>query len=191
MKPIERGEVMGLADYEVIRDRFRARVIEEKKTRRVALGPLATCVFENRDTVLMQIQEMLRTERITRESSVLHEIETYNELVPGDLELSATVMIEIDDKAQRESFLVEAAGFERHVAVEVAGERFGAKWSPSRELEGRTSAVHYLKFPVSPAAKAAIAKKAAPVKLLVDHPKYGAEVTLSPTTLASLATDFE
>src|SRR5262245_2072838 len=99
MKPIERGEVLGLAEYESIRDRFRARVIEEKKARRVALGPNATCVFENRDTALMQIQEMLRTERITREAAILHEIETYNQLVPGDHELSATVLIEIDDKA--------------------------------------------------------------------------------------------
>jgi hypothetical protein len=66
MKPIERGEVLGLAEYEAIRDRFRARVIEEKKARRTTLGDRASCLFENRDTVLMQIQEMLRTERISR-----------------------------------------------------------------------------------------------------------------------------
>src|SRR6185295_18042058 len=121
MKLVERGEVLGLAEYETIRDRFRARVIEEKKVRRVKLGPQASCVFENRDTVLLQIQEMLRTERITREAAVLHEIETYNQLVPRDHELSATALIEIDEKAERDAFLVEAKGLDRAFALVVDG----------------------------------------------------------------------
>lgn len=87
MKPIERGEVLGIAEYEKIREHFRERVIGEKKLRRVQLGPKATALFENRDTVLLQIQEMLRTERITREAAILHEIETYNQLLPGNDEL--------------------------------------------------------------------------------------------------------
>src|SRR5688500_5029382 len=133
MKPIERGEILGLADYEAIRDRFRARVIEEKKTRRVKLGDQASCVFENRDTMLLQIQEMLRTERITREAAVLHEIETYNQLVPGDHELSATVLVEIDDKAEREKFLFEAKGLDRSFALVVDGERTQGKHDAERE----------------------------------------------------------
>jgi hypothetical protein len=121
MKPIARSEVMGLADYEAIRDRFRARVIQEKRERRVALGPHASCLFENRDTVLLQIQEMLRTERITREAAILHEIETYNELVPKAHELSATILIEIEEKEIRERFLVDAHGM--RVAHRVRGAR--------------------------------------------------------------------
>ncbi|MBA3377055.1 MAG: DUF3501 family protein, partial [Actinobacteria bacterium] len=127
MKPIERGEVLGLAEYETIREPFRARVIAEKKARRVALGPNATCVFENRDTALMQVQEMLRTERITREGAILHEIETYNQLVPGDHELSATVLIEIEEKADRETFLFEAKGLDRAFALVVDGVRCPGK----------------------------------------------------------------
>ena len=106
-KPIERGEVLGLAEYEAVRPHFRARVIEEKKRRRVSLGPRASALFESRDTVLLQIQEMLRTERITRDSAVQHEIDTYNEFIPGDRELSCTVMIEIADKDEREKLLAE------------------------------------------------------------------------------------
>ena len=70
MKPIERGEILGLAAYEQVREPFRTRVMAMKKRRRVQLGPRATVVFENRDTVLLQIQEMLRTERITRPGAV-------------------------------------------------------------------------------------------------------------------------
>jgi hypothetical protein len=193
MKPVERNEILGLADYETIRDRFRARVIEEKRIRRVALGPRATAVFENRDTVLMQVQEMLRTERITREAAILHEIATYNELLPGHDELSATVMIEIADTDARDRFLVEARGFERAVALVVDGERQAAKWDPARELPERTSAVHYLKFSLSQNAAAHLRAKTkdARVEMIVDHAAYQTSVPLSPAAVASLAEDLE
>src|SRR5689334_12391600 len=116
MRLVERQEVLGLPEYEAIRDHFRARVIEEKKLRRVFLGANASCVFESHDTVLLQIQEMLRTERITREASILHEIETYNQLVPQAHEISATIMIEIEDKEKRDAFLTGAAGLEKRFA---------------------------------------------------------------------------
>lgn len=197
MKPIQRDEVLDLGAYEAIRDRFRARVIDEKRRRRVALGPHASCVFENRDTALLQIQEMLRTERITREGAVLHEIETYNQLVPGAGELSATVMIEIDDRETREAFLVEGKGLDRAFALEVDGDRVGGEWDRERESDERTTTVHYLRFPLTEAARArllAVAKKeAAPssvtVRLLASHPRYTHAVTLPPAVVASIAED--
>jgi hypothetical protein len=193
MKPVDRSEVLPLGEYETIRDRFRARVIEEKKRRRVALGPRATALFENHDTVLLQIQEMLRTERITRDAAVAHEIETYNELIPGDNELSATVMIEISDKEEREKFLVAAVGFEDHVALVVDGKRFPARWKSleERDTSQRTTAVHYFKFSLDDEAARAVAKRAAKVTLLVDHPAYTASTELSPEALASIAEDLE
>src|SRR5688572_26206396 len=160
MKPIDRGEVLGLAEYEGIRDRFRARVIEEKKTRRVKLGEHASCIFENRDTVLLQIQEMLRTERITRETSIAHEIETYNELIPGPHELSATILIEIEDKDLREQFLVDAKGLERNFALvfhlTTGDVHCPGKNDPSREHPQRTTAVHYVKFDLAEKAERAL-----------------------------------
>ena len=197
MKLIERNELLGLAGYEAIRDQFRMRVIAEKKARRVALGPMASCVFENRDTALMQIQEMLRTERITREGAILHEIETYNQLVPGDGELSATVLIEIDEKADREKFLFEAKGLDRAFSLSVDGNKCIGKHDEAREHPERTTAVHYLKFPLVPAAEAALrdvlAKKKKPadvvVELSVDHPRYTAKTTLAASLVQSLAED--
>lgn len=197
MKLIERGEVLGLADYETIRDRFRARVIEEKRARRVKLGDNASCVFENRDTVLMQIQEMLRTERITREASILHEIETYNELIPGPHELSATILIEIEDKPGRERFLVEAKGLEREFALVIGGSRCPGKNDPSREHPDRTTAVHYVKFDLSEAAEASLRavleKKTKPdaltVELVCSHARYPATTRLPPSLVLALAED--
>ena len=197
MKPIERAEVMGLADYETVRDAFRARVIREKKTRRVKLGEQASCVFENRDTMLLQIQEMLRTERITREAAVLHEIETYTQLVPGDHELSATVLIEIDEKSEREKFLIDAKGLDRSFSLVVDGERLAAKHDVAREHPERTTAVHYLKFPLGAKGEAALrdvlAKRRKPseveVEVVVEHPRYSARAKLPPEAVASIAED--
>jgi hypothetical protein len=189
MKPVTRAEILDLGEYETIRDRFRARVIEEKKRRRGRLGDRMSFVFENHDTALLQIQEMLRTERITREAAVLHEIDTYNELVPGDRELSATFMIEIDDKAERDDFLVRAAGLERAIALVCDGERSPAVVEASRLLDGRASAVIYARFALSPAARDKIARGAAALSLVVDHPAYRAEAALPSAVARSLAED--
>jgi hypothetical protein len=193
MKPIDRSEILGLADYETVRDAFRGRVIAEKKTRRVALGPKATALFENRDTILLQIQEMVRTERITRPSAVQHEIDTYNDNLPGHDELSCTVMIEVPDPAEREAFLHQAAGFERQVWIAIDGLRVAARGEARGDDATRTTAVHYLKFPL-PAAAAAALRSASPdrlpnVEMGVDHPAYEARVTLAPATVLSIAED--
>jgi hypothetical protein len=195
MKPVDRGEILGLAEYEAVRPHFRVRVIEEKKRRRVALGPKATATFENRDTVMLQIQEMLRTERITREAAILHEIETYNQLVPGKDEVSCTLMIEIPDHDARDRFLVEARGLERHVALVAGDQRARAMWDPARELEDRTSAVHYLKFPLDPRLADALRRatrnnvEITHVELTVDHPAYTARAVLPADAVLALGED--
>jgi hypothetical protein len=191
MQPVERNEILKIGEYETVREPFRARVIAEKKLRRVALGPNATCVFENHDTVLLQIQEMIRTERITREPSILHEMETYNQLIPGKDELSATIMLEIDERETREKFLTDASGIEAKIALLVDGERQPATWDPARILPGRASAVLYLKFPLTAKAAAGIRSKAAKVEILVDHPAYAARTTIDKPTVFSLAEDLD
>jgi hypothetical protein len=192
MKPVDRGEILGLAEYESVRERFRARVIAEKKLRRVQLGPNATAVFENHDTMLMQVQEMLRTERITRPAAVQHEIDTYNEIVPEHDELSCTVMIEIVDKAERDAFLQAALGFEKHVWLVVGGEHVPARPLDRGTPQDRTTAVHYLKFAL-PAAVARSLRSggAAEVVLEVDHPTYAARAVLPRETIASIAEDLQ
>lgn len=192
MKPIQRDEVLGLGEYEQIRARFRARVIDEKKTRRVTISEIMSVAFENRDSVLLQIQEMLRAERISAEHGVQHEIDTYNELVPGPSQLSLTLFVEIADKEKREAELVALAGLENSVFVVVDGARFQAK-GEDRSVEGiaRTTALHYLKVDISDEARAAVRARTAKVMVVVDHPHHPREVELSKEVLRSLSTDFE
>lgn len=188
MKPVSRSEVLDLGAYEQIRDRFRARVIEEKRRRRVRLGPNMTVLFENHDTALFQIQEMLRTERISAERAVLHEIETYNELVPGDAELSATIFVEYDERGEREAMLARLAGLEDKFYVVVEGQRFAVVPDRRNDRRDRTTAVHYVKFPLSAAAVQAI-REQKPVRIGVDHPAYRGEVELATEALAALGDD--
>jgi Protein of unknown function (DUF3501) len=191
MNPVERSEVLPLGDYEAIRGPFRARIIADKQYRRVAVGDDISVVFENRDTVLLQIQEMLRTERITKDAAIQHEIDTYNELVPGDDQLSMTLFIEINDKERRDKTLQDCAGIEKHVYLEVDGERFAAQ---AGEREGatddRTTAVQY--YLVTVGAEAAKRLKSGDVEsvaLATDHPNYTARAVLSPDTVRQLAGD--
>jgi Protein of unknown function (DUF3501) len=190
MKPIQRNEVLPIGDYEGIRPHFRARVIAEKKVRRFSLGPSMSGVFENRDTVLLQIQEMLRTERITREDGVLHEIETYNELVPGPSEVSMTCFVEIPDRALREATLERLAGLEKSFFVEVDGQAYPATNSRDEDAQpNRTTAVHYLKARLPPDAVSAVVGRRARVAILVRHPGYEARADLDAAARDALAAD--
>jgi hypothetical protein len=178
-----------LGDYEAIRTRFRNRVIEAKRVRRVTVSPHLTVVFENRDTVLLQIQEMLRTERITSESGILHELETYNELIPAACELSMTLYVEIIDRADRDHLLVTLVGLEDHLQLEVDGVSFAAVGKRPEAIVERTTAVHYLKFPLSMKAAVSLRTRQARAAIVVSHPRYAARVELSTATLATLAED--
>ena len=105
MKKVSREEVRKAAEYAAFREPFRRSVFEQKDKRRVHVGSYLTFVFENHDTVLYQIQEMIRAENISNESDILHEMTTYNELLGEKGELGCTLLIEIDDAAKRAELL--------------------------------------------------------------------------------------
>ncbi|HTA88867.1 MAG TPA: DUF3501 family protein [Polyangiaceae bacterium] len=190
MTTVSRGELLGLAEYEQIREPFRRRIMALKQARRVALGPNMTVLFENHDTALYQIQEMLRTERITAEKAILHELETYNELVPGARELSATVFLEFPERALRERMLVALAGVETAFYLRVAGERLAVVGDTRGTDPSQTMAVQYVKFPLSESAERALrADEMCELSLGVEHAAYRAEVVLSAETAQSLRDD--
>ncbi len=189
MKRVERAELLDLGAYEQIREHFRARLHAVKGPRRVALGPNMTVLFENHDSVLFQVQEMLRTERITSEKAIQHELDTYNELIPGDAELSATVFIEYPEREERDRMLVALAGVEDDFYLTAGGERSLVVPDQRGTDPSRTMAVQYVKFPLGPAALAAVRRAEGPVLIGVAHPAYTAEVELPAATLASLSDD--
>ena len=189
MRKDERNEIVGLVEYETIRALFRGRLIEEKKHRRVSVGEHMTFLFENHDTVLLQIQEMLRTERITAEKAIQHEIETYNDLIPGPNELSATLMLEFEDPGTRAKMATALHDLEGHVELRVGGRVCPASFRPlPGEEPGRIPSVNYLRFAVDETAAQLLAGPD-PVVLAVRHPAYSAETTLTAETRRALRVD--
>src|SRR5436190_10149725 len=157
MKHVDRSELLALGAYEQIRDRFRARVIELKKRRRINIGPHMSLVFENHDTVLLQIQEMLRTERISDERAIAHELETYNELIPAQGGLSGSLYIEYDDATERREMLERFASLREQLHLVIGGQNVTARFAThfGEEME-RLPAVNYVTFAVGEARAAAL-----------------------------------
>jgi len=190
MQKVTLDEIVGLERYEKIRDVFRRGIIELKKHRRVSVGDRVIFVFENQETVLFQIQEMLRAEHITDIDKVRFEVEVYNELIPGDGELSATMLIEITDQAQIRPELVRLLGIDQAVSLRI-GNQFAVPgvFEGGRSTEDNLSAVQYVRFPLPIEARLAFCDERQDVRLAIDHPQYQAQAVLSSETRQSLAAE--
>jgi hypothetical protein len=189
---IELKDVLNFFEYEKVRDRVRARVIDLKRMRRVEVGRHLSFVFENRDTVLFQIQEMCRVERITDDLKIRDELDVYNALLPGPGELSATLFIEITNKDLIQPVLDRFMGIDIGQTVWIqVGKDFAVpgefEAGRSDEEKGKLSAVHFVRFAFPPEAVSAFMDS--PVHLVVDHPAERARVELSPETKAQLIQD--
>jgi uncharacterized protein DUF3501 len=191
---IELKDVLNFFEYEKVRDRMRGRVIDLKRVRRVPVGRHLSFVFENRDTVLFQIQEMCRVERITDDARIQDELDVYNALLPGPGELSATLFIEITDKDQIQPVLDRFMGIDVGPTVWIqVGKDFAVpgefEAGHSDEEKGKLSAVHFVRFTFPPGAVSAF--MVSPVHLVVDHIAERARVELSTATKAELLRDLE
>ncbi len=191
MQVIQREDVKALPEYEKVRDQSRLEVIELKKLRRVVLGDCVSLVFENRRTVIHQIQEMMRTERLYDEPQILHEIRTYNRLIPEANELSATLFIEVDDPNAIKSTLNRMKGLDNDRSLYLRVDDLPpiyAMFESGHSNEEKISAVHYLRFSLDAKAQQALRAGAA-ASLVIDHPRYKAETVLREETRNELARD--
>jgi hypothetical protein len=183
--------LMTLEAYAKARTEFRAKVMAHKRERIAALGEHVTLIFEDELTVRYQVQEMLRIERIFEEEGIRGELDTYNPLVPDGSNWKATMMVEYPDVDERQRMLSVLKGVEKRVWVEISGcERVYAICDEDleRETEEKTSAVHFLRFELSPAMKRTLAGGAA-VRIGVGHPAYTAAIDASAALRTSLLKD--
>jgi hypothetical protein len=191
MTKITADSLMPLETYAKARDEFRKRVMAHKKHRTVRLGGHLTLLFEDELTIRYQVQEMLRAERIFEEEGIRGELDAYNPLIPDGTNWKATMMIEYPDVQERRKKLVELANIEHRVWVRVAG--FDAVYAIADEdLErgdaGKTSAVHFLRFELSPDMIREV-RRGASLSFGVAHPAYRAETVVAEEIRRSLAAD--
>jgi hypothetical protein len=191
VRPVRTDEILNLYEYEKVRAARRQAVIALKRRRRVPVGRYLSFVFENRETVWFQIQEMCRTERIVDEAKIAEEVEVYNALLPGPGELAATMFIEIEDASRIRPVLDALLGIDTrdYVRLEVGPHvsvgRFEA--GHSDEERGKLSAVHFVRFALSPEARRTF--RQAEVALVIEHPNERARAVVPDEVKQSLAED--
>ncbi len=182
-------KLYGLEHYARIRPEFRAKVMEHKTNRRLAIGSHATLYFEDSLTMQYQVQEMLRLERIFEPEGIQQELDVYNPLIPDGSNWKATFMLEYEDVEERRAALASLTGIEKTIWVQAEGCAMVypiANEDMDRETGDKTAAVHFLRFELTPEMVTAI-KQGAVVRAGIHHPNYYEEVQLPPQVRDSLA----
>lgn len=186
------ADIADVRAYERERDEFRARVMETKRKRRLSFGTIITMMFENRDTMLLQIQEMARVEKLTTDEEIQVELDTYNPMIPEPGQLTATVFLELTSDDQMREWLPKLVGIERSFVIVLPnGDRVGSITEEAHAgqltREEATAAVHYIRFELSPEQVESFA--AGPVRIEIEHPDYLEAIELSDSTHAELLGD--
>ncbi len=195
MRKIELKDIRNIAEYEKVREAMRAEIIALKKNRRLEVGPNLSLVFENRQTVLFQIHEMVRTERLVDDRKIQDEIDAYQNLIPGPGELSATLFIEIPGIAEMpHDKAIQAVnhfqGFDAGGIVLEAGPRRAAGlFEAGFSNDEKMAAVQYLKFPIDAPMREALGNPGLPVRLRADNGRYRAEASIEEATRQELLRD--
>ncbi|MEZ4367978.1 MAG: DUF3501 family protein [Kofleriaceae bacterium] len=191
IRPLTRDDVKGPALYAAIRDDFRRRIIELKRARRVLVGDRVSLVFENRHTLTAQVEEMLRAEHLTSDAQIAAELDVYNELMPTADTLSATLFIELPPGADARAELDRLIGLDEHLVLHVGPHALRAAFEPGRATSERISAVQYVRFPLPPAALAALRHEGTELVFEIDHPNYRHRAPAPTGMRASLAHDYD
>jgi hypothetical protein len=181
MRKVKRSDVLDYKTYNDRRDEYRKRILGEKAKRRIHVGEHLTFLFESTDTILYQVQEMMRLEQTVRDAEIQHELDTYNQLLGEEGELGCTLLIEIDNPALRDEKLKAWLGLPEHLYLEREdGSRVRAAWDQRQVGDTRLSSVQYLKFAVGPGA---------PVAIGSDHPELRIQAVLSDAQRETLRLD--
>lgn len=189
---LERQDLLTLEEYAEKRSSIRQETIQVKKLREVHLGSHIRMIFENKQTVQYQIQEMLRIEKIFESSEIQDELDVYNALVPNGSNLKATMMIEYPDVAERVEALSRLIGVEKSIYFQVDGHD---KVFPicnedlERETDVKTSAVHFMRFEFDQNMIADFVS-GSDVKVGSAHPNYDYETSLDLQSQEALSKDF-
>jgi hypothetical protein len=194
VKPIASADILGPEIYAGVRDDMRRWIIEYKENRRIDVGDRVFLVFENRKTLIFQIEEILRAEKITDPAHIAEEIEVYNQLLPTADSLSATLFLAMPrDLAEtsRRAELDRFIGLDEHVILHIGRHAIRAEFEAGRSTEDRISAVQYTRYRLTPEAIATLGTPGTEVSVEIDHPVYQHRTRASEAMRASLASDLD
>lgn len=188
---ITRRDLIPLSKYRPKREEYLPKMINYKNNRRVKLTQHLSLLFENKETVLFQIQELLNSEDLEDPKEIDEYIDIYSGMLPNDNELSATLFIEMDDQEKLQESLVNLKGIEHHLMLVVGSEEIQTVFEEVHDDREFTTSVHYLKIPLTSTVKNLLLEinSSEDVALILNHPNLKEKVTLSPECLNSLKND--
>lgn len=187
---LSQNDILSIADFKAARPRMEQEVIAAKQARRVQVGGHMMFLFENHLTIQWQIQEMARVEGIQTEAGLAHELETYNALLPTELSLSATLLIEYSDPDERDRVLYSLGGLHECVYIELDGcPPAPAVFDETQWNDERVSSVQFIRFPLTADQRHALGDLSRPASLVIDHAQYAERSVLSASTRGSLVED--
>lgn len=189
LSPICPEDILGPDRFPAVREQRLQAILAIKRQRRIEIGDRVTLVFENRDTLLWQVEEMLKTEGLREHAEIAAEIEVYNQLMPTSNSLSATLFIEVPPGEDPRRALDALLGLDEHIVLHIGPHAVRAEFEPGRATDERISAVQYTRFPLAPAAKQALLQAGTPLYLESDHPAYRHRQPCPEALRASLAAD--
>jgi hypothetical protein len=192
-RKITKADIAPFDVYVADRAMRKRALVAIKKPRRIEVGPFATFYFENYDTMLGQVQEMLHIEK-GGDEQIPGELEAYNPLIPQGDELIATMMLEIEDATRRNAMLMRLGHVEEKVFIEIGGDRVNATptdYEDRTSEDGKTSSVHWLRFKLDPGQIKAFREGVEQIVLGIGHDNYGHMAVISPEAREALARDFE
>ncbi len=190
MQLLKRENVLSKDQYEEIRPDFRRKIIRQKKDRIVGVGNHATFHFESYDTMLYQVQEMIRTENLLTEKLIEEEIEAYNPVIPGKNELSVTMMLEYETVEEREVKLPLFVGIDEHVFIQIGKtEPVKADFDAAQISEDQVSSVQYTKFRLTDEQTALLAREGTVVRAIITHPHYQTQAVLGENVRRAIQDD--
>jgi len=189
MKPVLREEILSIAEFNAQRPKLEQALLRTKQHRYVSVSPELLLAFENRETVRWQVHEMCRVENIQNEEGILHELQTYNALLPGTLELSATLMIGYADPLERDRRLRELIGLQHCLFLELGEERISARFDEDQYNTERISSVQFIRFSLNEHQKNLFLDLRVPARIAVEHSTLKIQALLSPSTRGALSED--
>jgi hypothetical protein len=190
---LTRQDILAGDEYEQRRDEIRRRTMMLKDRRRVLVGDHCSVLFENRETLLYQVHEMLRVERSwNRPGAIEDELLAYDPLLPGGGDLSATVMFEYESADERARCLAELAGIEKHLWLVVGNESpIAARFDEAQIAADRISSVQFVRFSIDPFRRDLLREEGTVVRIVIDHPRYRAQSVLSEQARREIAQDVD
>ena len=191
MKTIDIEQILPFEVWDRLRPVLRPLFIHEKTRRRLTAGAHLTFLFENAQSVWYQVEEMLRVERIADRAAIRHEVDTYNELIPREDELSATLLIEYTDAAERDLALKGLTGLERHVHLVADGRKIAAAFAGTQISDEAVSSVQFVRFPLPRGLGEKLVELAegGALAIEIDHPMLAAKAPIGAALAQALRED--